>query len=151
MGDAMTYQPSGISYQLLVISFALSALCFLLFALTASAEDLNQGKNTEDTIYIVHESRYKPAGAADDSDIGVALCGTQCNALSSNYLNITEAGGWQLIRVANNIELTVELDNPFIGGDCVCLADEYRVEKDDRYSIENRRPRIRSRSAAGKP
>ncbi|WP_281184324.1 hypothetical protein [Trichlorobacter lovleyi] len=104
---------------------ALLAL-FLLLApaadLLAAAEDV--------TIYIVSDYRYLPGKAKGDPVMGQSLCGTRCNALSTNYLNIVEPGGWRLIKVAGGRVLTVPLNNPFMGGDCVCVVDEYVVKVD---------------------
>lgn len=135
MGDAVSYQPSAFSYQLL--AFSLLAVSLLSLTAAASAEEQKQSEK----VYIVNDYRYLPANDTDDRDTGLSLCGTQCNALTTDYLNITEVGGWQLMKGAVNKEVTVELNNPFIKGQCICIADEYLVKIDDRYSEERRRPK----------
>jgi len=61
------------------------------------------------------------------------MCGTRCNAISVDYLNYTMPGGWRMLLVAGNRELTIDLDNPFMGGTCVCIADEYLIVTNEIY------------------
>ncbi len=132
------------SYQLPAISAQLSAISLLIaiaLLLVLTAAEAAQGQQTPEKVYLVNDYRYIPANTTDDKDIGLSLCGTRCNALSTDYLNITEVGGWQLMKGAVNRELTVELNSPFIKGQCICIADEYTVKIDDRNSEERRRPR----------
>lgn len=82
-------------------------------------------------VFLVKEYRYEPGDGSGDPVIGQSLCGTRCNALSANYLNFIEPGGWRMLKVAGNRELKVALNNPFMGGECVCVADEYLVKLDD--------------------
>lgn len=83
-------------------------------------------------VFIVKDYRYQPAeGSQADPQMGQDLCGTRCNALSFDYLNVIEPGGWRMIKVADHSEITVGLDNPFLGGACVCIGDEYIVKIDD--------------------
>ncbi len=127
---------------------AFTLLLILPLPLAASAEDLTQnGQGAEEKIYIVNEYRYVPASATDDREIGLSLCGTRCNALSTDHRNISEPMGWQMSRSATNKELIVELNSQFIGGHCICVADEYVVTINDSNSIENRRPRMQDGSA----
>jgi len=111
-------------------------LFITLFALPAAS-----AAERPEKVYVVNDYRYVPANETDDRDIGLSLCGTRCNALTTDYLNITDVGGWQLMKGAVNTEVTVELNNPFIKGQCICIADEYLVKIDDRYSEERRRPK----------
>jgi len=121
---------------------------FLLLPLAAAAEDMPQNRQgTPEKIYLVNEYRYVPANETDDREIGLSLCGTRCNALATDYRNITEAMGWLMMKGATNQELVVELKSQFIGGHCICVVDEYLVKKEDRRSIENRRPRVQEGSA----
>lgn len=85
----------------------------------------------EERFFIVREYRYDPGTTAGDPDFGMSLCATRCNALSEDYLNYTAPGGWRVIKVASGRKLTVELNNPFLGGHCICVADEYLVKADD--------------------
>lgn len=125
-------------------AFALTlSFLFTFSSLPAAAAD--------EKAYVVHEYRYVPATAADDRETGLSLCGTRCNALSTDYRNISEPMGWQMIRVATGQELIVELNSRFIGGHCVCVVDEYMVKIDDRSTRENRRPRAQEGPEATKP
>jgi hypothetical protein len=135
-----------------MIGLLLFILMVLSLPLSAVAGELQLGaKNAEETIYIVNEYRYVPAGPTDDTEVGLSLCGTRCNALSTNYLNITEPGGWLMMKGASNKELIVEIKSPFIGGHCVCLVDEYRVTRDERYDrVDRERPRSQDGSEAGR-
>lgn len=81
-------------------------------------------------VFIVKDYRFLP-GKNGDEAAGLSLCGTRCNALSVDYLNYTEPGGWRLIKVADDRELIVDLNNPFMDGRCLCLADEYEVRVDE--------------------
>ena len=107
--------------------------CFLallaLSLLLASAADLLAAA-ADVKLYIVTDYRYLPGKTKGDPVMGQSLCGTRCNALSTNYLNIVEPGGWRLIKIADGRVLTVPLNNPFMGGDCVCVVDEYMVKVD---------------------
>ncbi|MDK9718142.1 MAG: hypothetical protein OEL57_09585 [Trichlorobacter sp.] len=100
-----------------------------LFLLLASSADLLAAA-TDVKLYIVTDYRYLPGKTKGDPVMGQSLCGTRCNALSTNYLNIVEPGGWRLIKIADGRVLTVPLNNPFMGGDCVCVVDEYVVKAD---------------------
>jgi hypothetical protein len=81
-----------------------------------------------DTLFVVQEYRYDPGHADGNREIGLSLCGTRCNGLSDNFDDYTMPGGWRLIRVAENQERTVDLDNPFLQGKCICVGDEYRID-----------------------
>lgn len=83
---------------------------------------------TDERIYVVTDYRYVSGAHGESAESGISLCGTRCNAISTNYLNIIEPGGWRLIRVAAGRELNVELKNPFMTGSCICVADEYAVK-----------------------
>jgi len=102
---------------------------FLLAALlpvSALAQDaeISDGQQT----WVVNDYSYVPGSDQDDPMTGLSLCGTRCNAMTTDYRNILDSRGWRLIRVAQNRQLTVPLDNPFIGGHCICIADEYLVK-----------------------
>jgi len=101
-----------------------------LFLLLASSADLLAAAAADVKLYIVTDYRYLPGKDKGDPVMGQSLCGTRCNALSTNYLNIVEPGGWRLIKIADGRVLTVPLNNPFMGGDCVCVVDEYVVKVD---------------------
>ena len=138
--------PSRVNASTLSLIQAFTLLLILLLPLAAAAEDMTQ-QGAEEKIYIVNEYRYVPARATDDREIGLSLCGTRCNALSTDHRNISEPMGWQMSRSATNKELVVELNSQFIGGHCICVADEYLVTINDSNSIENRRPRMPDGSA----
>lgn len=83
-------------------------------------------------VFIVKDYRYQPAeGSGADLQVGRDFCGTRCNALSFNYLNVIEPGGWRMIKITDHSEITVDLGNPFLDGACVCIGDEYVVKIDD--------------------
>lgn len=79
--------------------------------------------------FMVNDYRYEPpAGVTGTPDIGLSLCGTRCNALSADFASYLKPGGWRLIKVASAVEVRVELNNPFLAGQCVCTGDEYQVD-----------------------
>jgi hypothetical protein len=90
----------------------------------------------KEIIYIVNAYRYEPDSSGKDSDIGQALCGTRCNALSVDYQNYLKPPGWRIIRTASNKEVAVDLNNPFIDGRCICIADEYIVRVNELYMVK---------------
>jgi hypothetical protein len=100
---------------------------------TVPTNDTPATDNNKEIIYIVNEYRYEPGESGGDHDIGQALCGTRCNALSVDYLNYLKPPGWRIIRTASNKEVTVDLDNPFLDGRCICVADEYVVKVNKLY------------------
>jgi len=79
-------------------------------------------------VFIVNDYRYDPAGSGSDPDTGHAFCASRCNALSVDYRNYIDPGGWRFMRIAENRDVTVPTDNPFLGGTCICTADEYLVQ-----------------------
>ncbi|MBI5076284.1 MAG: hypothetical protein HZB62_14115 [Nitrospirae bacterium] len=99
-----------------------------------------------ETIYLVNDYRYVPANAADDRDIGHSLCGTRCNALATNFSNIMEPGGWSVVKIGSNKEITVELNSPFLGGQCICLVDEYSVKITDPGGPRDQRSAAREKA-----
>jgi hypothetical protein len=100
-------------------------LALLLLALAAPA--LGEGGLEGEQVFIVNDSRYQPLDSGGDPDTGHALCGTRCNALSVDYRNVIDPGGWRFVKIAGDRELVLDLDNPFFGGQCVCTVDEYVV------------------------
>lgn len=103
-------------------------IIFLFLSVPVVAQEAEMSKSTsEQQAWIVNDYRYIPDSPQDDPDLGLSLCSTRCNAMTSDYRNVIDPGGWILTRVAENKELTVELNNPFIGGHCICVADEYIV------------------------
>ena len=112
------------------------ALCSVLWAGQGDPSQQTGESGTasqEEFVYIVNEYRYEPAGSMADSDTGQSLCGTRCNALSVDYKNYLQPRGWRLKRVAKDQELNVDLNNPFITGRCVCVADKYLIKVHDLY------------------
>ncbi|GAB4489411.1 MAG: hypothetical protein OHK006_21030 [Thermodesulfovibrionales bacterium] len=80
-------------------------------------------------MFVTKDYRFLAGDDDADPDIGHALCGTRCNALSTDFLNILEPGGWRLVRTGEAKNLNVELNNPFMQGRCICTGTEYRVVK----------------------
>ncbi len=136
-------QASSMPHAALLFACRFFLACNLLACSLASSS----AAQTPETIYIVNDYRYVPANATDDQEIGLSLCGTRCNALSTDFRNILEPMGYQMIKGAANQELTVQLNSPFIKGHCICIADEFIVKIDNRNSVENRRPRVQEKSA----
>jgi len=107
-----------------------AGLIFML-GITSAAEaegmkatDLQPG---DQQAWVVNDYRYEPGSDKDDPNIGLSMCSTRCNAMSLDYRTVIDPGGYRLIRIGENRELTVELNNDFIGGHCICVADEYIV------------------------
>lgn len=98
----------------------------LVMAGTAGAMEI-KGIDGE-RVFIVNDYRYEPGTSGGDVDRGHALCGNRCNALSVNYRNFIDPGGYRFIKVASNREVVVDLENPFFEGKCVCIADEFVVQ-----------------------
>jgi len=94
--------------------------------------------------YIVNDYRYQSETDTQNAVIGQSVCGSRCNALTSNYLNYTVPGGWRVIKTASNLELKIQLDQPRIGGECICIADEYLVIVDE---LNNKQPGFTPESA----
>jgi hypothetical protein len=113
-----------------MMRYAVLLLLFIAYSqpLAVSAQN---ARPSEERVYIVKSYRYDPGSSAGNPETGQSLCGTRCNALSADYLNFTEPGGWRVIKVASDRELTVDLNNPFMSGRCICIADEYLVKIDD--------------------
>lgn len=79
--------------------------------------------------FIVSDYRYEPPeGSSANLDIGLSLCGTRCNALSGDFASYLKPGGWRMVKTSGNIEVRVELNNPFLAGQCVCVGDEYKID-----------------------
>jgi len=109
--------------------FALLLLTLVLLPSLLYAAD--RMKPDDQQAFVVNDYRYDPGTSGGDPDTGHALCGTQCNAMSYDYRNVIDPGGWRFIRVAKDRELTIPLNNPFMGGDCICTADEYVIKIND--------------------
>lgn len=118
---------------------SLIALVFLLVALgwwpcSVAAEPV-VGKKA----FMVNDYRYEPPHEVTGNlDIGLSLCGTRCNALSENFASYIKPGGWRLIKVTSNVVVTVELNNPFLAGQCVCVGDEYLIDWYDQATYSDR-------------
>jgi len=82
-------------------------------------------------IFLTYGYRYIPGSQAVDeaaADIGLALCGTRCNALAADYQSYLMTMGWRLLKVEGVTERVVALNNPFLDGQCVCTGEEYQVD-----------------------
>ena len=108
------------------------SLSMVLMATSSLAIKPKLPTDKEDTqAWVVNDYRYVQGTSKDDPVMGLSLCSTRCNAKTTDYRNVIDPGGWEYIKVAENKELTVELNNPFIGGHCVCIADEYIIKYSD--------------------
>ena len=112
----------------------LPVLLTVCLTLPAVAED--QAPEPEEHVLVLKEYRYVAVPGGGDELTGFMLCKNRCHALSVDYLNYTTPGGWYLQRVADNKEVTVDLDNPFMKGQCVCVADEFVVKVNDLYMVK---------------
>ncbi|MBI5014330.1 MAG: hypothetical protein HZB55_02415 [Deltaproteobacteria bacterium] len=89
------------------------------------------GAAEAERVFLTDGYRYVPVSPRIDeatADIGLALCGTRCNALSGNYESYMMTMGWRLTKVEGVTERTVALGNPFLDGQCVCTGEEYTAE-----------------------
>jgi hypothetical protein len=119
-------------------------IILLFIPFSAQAGDLNE-KAAEEKMLIVTGYQYVQGSDSDDKEIGHSLCGTRCNALSANYKNIMEPGGWNIIRISSSKEVLTELGNRLISGHCICIADEYIVQQDDRFKVLKNKGRMAGR------
>ncbi len=107
--------------RLLVFFFA------LLLPFSAAAETGAEG----DTVFLIKDYRYEAGSGSGDEVMGLSLCATRCNALSSDYLNFVEPGGWRMVKIAGDKEVILDLKNPYMDGRCICTVDEYAVKLDE--------------------
>lgn len=135
MGNAM----SGAARTSIKNWLALVALAAGMLPGPAVAQEGGSESQKGEVAYMVREYRYEPpAGESGNLEIGQSLCGTRCNALSARFESYIKPRGWRLIKTAGDVELAVELDNPFLKGRCLCLGDEYRIDWFDPVVPENR-------------
>lgn len=107
----------------------------LLSPLTAAAE-ATPTPEPEEHVFVLKEYRYVADQGGEDDLTGLMLCKNRCHALSVDYLNYTTPGGWYLQRVAVAKQVAVNLDNPFLQGKCICVADEFVVKVNDLYMVK---------------
>jgi len=124
--------------QLLLLTILLVLLALPAFGAEGQAQEPQMketapGGRAEEHVFLTKGYRYDPAGPNEDKDLGLFLCGTRCNALSVDYLNITSPGGWRMIRVAKDREKVISLKNMGLDGSCVCTGDDYLVKINDIY------------------
>ena len=112
-------------------------LFFFMLALPVCAAELQ--RDSRESLYVVTDYRFIAGEKGGDADLGQSLCGTRCNALSVDRNSFMETGEWSYTRVATGRELTLALDNPFLAGQCICVADEYLVKYDE--LLGGQRPR----------
>lgn len=112
-----------------VVKFCLVGLA-LSWPFNSLASDLPA---REVTVFLVTGYDYQVGPSGENPPIGRSLCATRCNAFSSDHQNYTDAGGWRMIKTASAEKITVELNNPFLDGSCVCTADRYKVIVNELY------------------
>lgn len=118
---------------------SLMALVFLMGVVGWSPCAVAAEPTAEKKAFMVSDYRYEPSQVATGNlDIGLSLCGTRCNALSEDFASYIKPGGWRLIKVASKVEVKVELNNPFLAGQCVCVGDEYKVDWYDQATYSDR-------------
>lgn len=120
---------NGMGGKRIRTSLALLPALVLAAALPAGAADAPDPG--AERVWVVNEYRYDPEGSGGDREVGQALCATRCNALSVDYRTYLEPGGWRLIKVAENREMSLPLESPFMAGRCICVVDEYTVQVND--------------------
>ena len=122
--------------------FMTTLILLFFLALPACAQTAQDSAGTQpagkpeaevEYVYVSKDYRYTPADATEDADVGLFLCGTRCNALSVDYLNITTPGGWRMLRVAKDHEVLIDLTKMGINGNCICIADQYVVKVNNIY------------------
>ena len=100
--------------------FIISALATSAYAATEPA-----------TVFFALEYAFDYASNPTAPDIVQSLCATRCNAISGNYKSYMMPGGWRLIKLESSKKLIVDIDNPFVKGNCICTGDVYSVTKED--------------------
>lgn len=120
---------------------ACSALVLLLICFLIPLHAFGEIKPVpEEHVFVLKEYRYVPGQEGGDKLTGLMLCKTRCYALSVDYLTYTIPGGWYLQKIADARDVTVELNNPFMDGQCVCVADEFVLKVNDLYMVKKPRP-----------
>ena len=117
---------------ILLVTLALPA-CAQTAQESVGIQPADKAKAEVEYVFVSKGYRYEPADAAEDADVGLFLCGTRCNALSVDYLNITTPGGWRMLRVAKDHEVPIDLQKMGIKGNCICIADQYVVKVNNIY------------------
>jgi hypothetical protein len=118
----MGYPVTGRRLSMMAMAFLVAALWLPPLANGAEPEPVQKA-------FIVSNYRYEaPEGVTVNPDIGLSLCGTRCNALSEDFANYLKPGGWRMVKITDKVENRVELNNPFMPGQCVCVGDEYKIE-----------------------
>lgn len=117
--------------QIKTTVLSLFTLLLLLPGHAAGQDSADLSWPGEQQAWVVKDYRYVPGSAEDDANTGLSLCSTRCNAMTLDYRTVIDPGGYRLIRIAENRELKVDLNNPYIGGYCICVADEYQVRLDE--------------------
>ena len=123
--------PGSITYARRRFSRIIALLFLVALTLPFTTVAADKVKPEDQQVFVVNDYRYDPGISGGDPDTGHALCGTQCNAMSYDYRNVIDPGGWRFILVAEGRELIVPLHNPFMGGNCICTADEYVIKIND--------------------
>ncbi len=116
-------EPTGKTGQFKVLTLLLFG--FFIFVGSGFAADQPE---RELTIFLVTDYAYVPGPSGENPLQGRSLCATRCTAFSSDYQNYTDAGGWRMIKLASHEKISVDLNNPFLDGSCLCTADRYKVK-----------------------
>lgn len=122
----------------MILSFGLAGVV-LLGALATPVLAKEPITTPKGFIYLINDYRYEPGNSGGDPSLGHALCGIRCNALGSDYLNYAMDTGMRLTRVEADATLKVDLKNPFMGGDCVCIVDKFLTQENDLLLSKPRR------------
>lgn len=114
----------------LVIS-TLSIWLLLITSLACAQDTTLKTEAGEQKVWVINDYRYETNSDQDDPAIGHSICSNTCNAMSFDFRNVLMPGGWRYIRFKQDQELVIAHNNPFIGGHCICTADEYLIKIDD--------------------
>jgi hypothetical protein len=116
-------------------------LSVFMFSSQTKAEDTTRSREAYShgqQVFIVNDYRYEPGDSGGDPDLGHALCSTRCNAMTFDYRNAIDPGGYRVLLIAKDRKLTVDTGSPFLGGQCVCTADEYSILRNE-FNWQNKK------------
>ena len=118
-------------------TLALIVLLLLTLWTPAGAKD---NRAERKNLYVLKNYSFLPAGKTAHEGLGASLCGTRCSSLAMDYLTFTTPPGYYLQKIADNKTITVDLDNPYLKGQCACEVDEYVLKINDLYMVTPKYP-----------
>ncbi len=81
-------------------------------------------------VFVVTSYAYDFKSHPNAPQIAQSLCGTRCNALSVDQESYMSPGGWRMVKVKSGQKKVIDISNPFISGKCICVGDDYLVDKE---------------------